>query len=93
MTRQARRDWLTVMKDLILFGTGVGLIIQQGWFVPKGDFNLFLLIFGGVMANIPGVTSAWALRTALALSPDRPGASASSSPSSSGMPADETMPS
>lgn len=83
MTRRQRRDVFTVAKDIMTFAVGLGLIIRQGWFVGPSDFNLAVLLFGGVMVNVPGVSAAWALRTALQQSPRQEGEASHSSPSSS----------
>ena len=77
-TRRARRpDLSTVAKDLILFGIGAGLIIRQGFLVPPQDFNLSILIFGGVVSGAQGMVHLWGLRpgTDGPSSPDQPEAS------------------
>lgn len=56
MSARRRRDLLTITKDLLCFGVGLGLIIRQGWYVPRADFNLWALIFGGILAQVPGIS-------------------------------------
>lgn len=52
-----------MVKDLLTFSVGLGLIIRQGWFVPPSQFNLSLTLFAGALINVPGVSQLWALRT------------------------------
>jgi hypothetical protein len=61
--RTRRRDTWTVVKDVAVTVIGLALIIREGWFVPPSDFNLALLLFGGLLAQIPGAQQLWALRT------------------------------
>lgn len=62
-TRRRRPDTLVVVKDLLTFGVGLGLIIREGWFVQPQDFNLMLLLFGGALVQVPGAAALLALRT------------------------------
>lgn len=80
-TRKRLPGFLTVVKDLLSFGAGLGLIIRQGWFVSQHDFNIWLLLFGGTLMQVPGISQILLLRTAWGQSPLPP--VASSSPSSS----------
>jgi hypothetical protein len=61
--RTRRRDTWTVVKDTVVTVIGLGLIVREGWLVPPADFNLALLLFGGLLAQIPGAQQLWALRT------------------------------
>lgn len=94
MTRRTRSPWpdrIAVAKDLILFGLGAALIIRQGFIVQAQDFNLSAMIFGGVVAGVPGVEYLWRLKresqssTEVLPSEDLPPPSASPSLPSSGM--------
>jgi hypothetical protein len=80
-TTRRRRITVTLVKDLVLFGAGLSLIIRQGWIVPEPEFNLSVLIFGGVLANVPGVSQLWALRTGGSLSGPPAGPSSPPPPS------------
>ena len=63
-TRRTRSPWparVAVAKDLILFAVGTSLIAWQGFAVPPQDFNLSVMIFGGVIAGAPGAIEAWRL--------------------------------
>lgn len=66
-TRRTRRspwpDRIAVAKDLILFGVGIALILRQGFFVPAADFNLSMMIFGGVIGGAPGAMYLWQRRS------------------------------
>lgn len=63
-TRRTRRsawpDRITVAKDLTLFGIGSAMMAYQAFAVPRPDFNLAVMIFGGVIAGAPGVLKLWA---------------------------------
>lgn len=66
MARRTRSPWpdrIAVAKDLILFALGAGLIIRQGFLVPARDFNPWAMIFGGVLAGVPGAIHLWQLRS------------------------------
>ena len=70
--RIAGRVTLTVVKDLILFGIGSGLIVKQGFYTTLADFNIWAMIFGGVLANVPAAQYLWALRSGSTASPTSP---------------------
>ena len=53
--RKRRRDLLAVLMDLISFGVGISLIIRQGWYVSREEFNWVVLLFGGMMVQVPGM--------------------------------------
>lgn len=55
MSTRRRRGRLTValVKDLILFATGLILIFDQAFLVRPQDFNAYLLAMGGVLAGVP----------------------------------------
>lgn len=89
MTRRRRPDLITLGKDLLCFGVGLGLIIRQGWFVSPQDFNLALLLFGGVLTNVPAAGQLWALRTGWPRSPQEAVLLPSSLPSSLTAPEDD----
>lgn len=60
--RTRRRITGTVVKDFILFTVGTALIIRQGFYVPIVEFNLWAMIFGGALANVPTAQYLWAMR-------------------------------
>lgn len=85
--RRHGRITLTVVKDVILFGIGAGMIYRQGFVVPFPEFNLWAMIFGGVLANVPTAQYLWAMRSGSIGSPTSPPAPEplpSPSPPSSG---------
>lgn len=60
---------------------GWGLIVHQVAFVPRGDFNLWALVLGGILIGVPGFGQlapylvqiiVRALSTASSLSPPPP---------------------
>lgn len=64
-TRRTRRpDTVTLVKDLISFVLGLGLIVHQALFVPPADFNPYLLAVGAALVGVPGVGQLLAPRTA-----------------------------
>lgn len=78
-----RPDTLTVVKDLISFIGGWGLIGHQALLVPPADFNLSLMLLGAALVGVPGVGQLLAMRTGGPSSPSPPEDSPSPSPSSS----------
>lgn len=92
-TRHARRPRArTYIRDTISYLGGWGLIVHQVGFVPRGDFNLWALLLGGLLVGAPGLAQlmpsvvqiiARQLGTELPPSPPLPEASRSSPPSSS----------
>jgi hypothetical protein len=72
-TRRRHRgpSTLTVVKDVLSYLGGWGLILHQALVVPPKDFNLTLVLLGGTLVGIPGVGQLLAIRT---------GGSSSSSP-------------
>jgi hypothetical protein len=58
-----RPDTLTVVKDLISFAGGWGLIGHQALLVPPADFNLSLMLLGAALVGVPGIGQLLALRT------------------------------
>jgi hypothetical protein len=91
-SRSRRRpDAVTVVKDLLSYVGGRALIGHQALFVPAQDFNLTLVLLGGTLVGIPGVSQLLALRTGGSRSPDQPeeSPSLSPSPSASGSGADQ----
>jgi hypothetical protein len=79
--RTAFPDLITVAKDLILFSIGTSMMVYQGFVVRAQEFNLSILIFGGVIAGVPGVLKLWGLRADMTAPSSRP-ASEQSGPSS-----------
>lgn len=62
--RRARRpDTVTLVKDLLTFTLGLGLIVHQALFVPPADFNPYLLAVGAALVGVPGVGQLLAPRT------------------------------
>lgn len=87
--RTRRPSTVTVVKDILSYLGGWGLIVHQALVVPPQDFNLTLVLLGGTLVGIPGVGQLLALRTGGPPSPDPPGGSPpSSSPSLNGSGAD-----
>ena len=41
-------------KDLVLFMIGAGAMAYQAFVVPRPDFNWMVMVFGGVIAGVPG---------------------------------------
>ena len=63
-TRRTRRpSTVTVVKDILSYLGGWGLIVHQAVLVPPADFNLTLVLVGGALVGIPGVGQLLALRT------------------------------
>lgn len=73
-TRRRHRgpSTLTVVKDVLSYLGGWGLILHQALIVPPKDFNLTLVLLGGALVGIPGVGQLLAIRTGGSLSPDPP---------------------
>ncbi|GAA2516598.1 hypothetical protein [Winogradskya humida] len=88
-TRQKPGAW-TVVKDAISYLGGWALILHQAVIVPPQDFNLTLLLLGGALVGVPGISQLLASRIGGSPSPppppDQP--QPSPSPSSSGSGAD-----
>lgn len=87
-TRRRHRgpSTLTVVKDILSYLLGWGLILHQALIVAPKDFNLTLVLLGGTLVGIPGVGQLLAIRTGGSPGPDRPEDSPpprSSSPSES----------
>ena len=79
--RSARPSIIEVVKDLLLFGVGLALIIRQGWLVSKDDFNWWAMAFGIGLTQAPGAMAMITLiRTGGQSSPDPPVAPSSPSP-------------
>lgn len=57
--RTAWPDLITVAKDLMLFTIGAGMMAYQGFVVPRLEFNWAVMVFGGVIAGVPGVMKLW----------------------------------
>lgn len=89
-SRTRRPGAVTVAKDVLSYLGGWALIVHQAVFVPPQDFNLTLVLLGGTLVGIPGVSQLLALRTGSGPSPDPPeeSSSPSRSPSPSGPGAD-----
>lgn len=52
-TRRPRpRTWV---KDVLSYLGGWALIVHQVAFVPRGDFNLWALLLGGLLIGVPGL--------------------------------------
>lgn len=87
--RRTRPSTVTVVKDILSYLGGWGLIVHQALLVPPQDFNLTLVLLGGTLVGIPGVGQLLALRTGGSPSQDPPeGSPRSQSRSSSGPGAD-----
>lgn len=56
-SRRSRRtrgpNHLTVAQDLLTFSLGMALIIRQGWFVEPAQINIWAMVFGGTLINVP----------------------------------------
>jgi hypothetical protein len=61
--RTRRPSATTVVKDILSYLGGWGLIVHQALVVPPQDFNLTLVLLGGTLVGIPGVSQLLALRT------------------------------
>lgn len=61
--RTRRPSTATVVKDILSYLGGWGLIVHQALVVPAADFNLTLVLLGGTLVGIPGVGQLLALRT------------------------------
>lgn len=71
--RSVRPSPIEVAKDLILFAVGLWLIIQQGVFVPKAEFNWWAMVFGIGLTQAPGAMKILSfIRTDGQSSPDPP---------------------
>lgn len=69
-TRRTRGpSTVTVVKDLVSYLGGWGLILHQALVVPPQDFNLTLVLLGGALVGIPGVGQLLAIRTGGSPSP------------------------
>lgn len=89
-TRRRRLSVTTVVKDILSYLGGWGLIVHQALVVPPQDFNLTLVLLGGTLVGIPGVGQLLALRTGSPPSEDpEPDSSPSRSRSRNGSGADE----
>jgi hypothetical protein len=79
-----------VAKDVLSYLGGWALIVHQAAFVQPQDFNLSLVLLGGMLVGIPGVGQLLALRIGSGPSQDPPeeSPSPSRSPSPSGPGAD-----
>jgi hypothetical protein len=72
-TRRGRgRVTVALVKDLILFATGLLLIFDQAFLVRPQDFNPYLLAMGGVLAGVPPSLQILAGRTDGRRSPGEP---------------------
>lgn len=60
--RSARRITLAVVKDLILFGVGTGILVKQGFYTASQDANWTVMIIGAAVANVPAAQYLWAMR-------------------------------
>lgn len=55
-TRRSRKPGPgTYLKDVLSYLGGWGLIVHQVAFVPRGDFNLWALLLGGLLIGVPGL--------------------------------------
>jgi hypothetical protein len=70
-TRRRRPSTFTVVKDILSYLGGWGLILHQALIVPPPDFNLTLVLLGGTLVGIPGVGQLLAIRTGGSQSPPR----------------------
>lgn len=70
--RTPRPSTLTVVKDILSYLGGWGLILHQALVVPPQDFNLTLVLLGGTLVGIPGVGQLLAIRTGGSPSQDPP---------------------
>lgn len=70
MSTSRRPTTFTVIKDVLSYLGGWGLIVHQALFVPPPDFNLTLVLLGGTLVGIPGVSQLLAIRTGGSPSPD-----------------------
>jgi hypothetical protein len=59
----ARRITLAVVKDLILFAVGTGILVRQGFFTASQDANWTVMVVGAAIANVPAARYLWALRS------------------------------
>lgn len=81
MSRRRKPGTFTVVKDVASYLGGWALIVHQALFVPPRDFNLYLLLLGGALVGVPGVSQLLAMRTGGGQS-ELPGRDSSPSPSS-----------
>ena len=61
--RRRKPGTFTIVKDTLSYLGGWGLILHQALFVPPQDFNLSLLLVGGALVGVPGVSQLLAMRT------------------------------
>lgn len=78
-----RTSTITVVKDLVSYLGGWGLIVHQAVVVDPRDFNLWLLALGGTLVGVPGFGQLLAMRTGGSLSDSPPEGSPQPPPSSS----------
>jgi hypothetical protein len=69
MSRRRGPHTFTVVKDVISYSLGVGLILHQALIVPPPDFNPWLLALGGTLVGVPGFGQLIAMRTGGSPSP------------------------
>jgi hypothetical protein len=70
-SRTRRPDRIVVIKDVGSYLLGCGLIIHQALFVSPQDFNLTLVLMGGALVGVPGVSQLLASRIGSSPSPDQ----------------------
>jgi hypothetical protein len=75
MSTRRKPGTFTVIKDVASYVGGWALIAHQALFVPPRDFNLWLLLVGGALVGVPGVSQLIAMRTGGGQSPPPPAAS------------------
>lgn len=83
MSTRRRPGTFTVVKDVSSYLGGWLLIGHQAVAVPPADFNLWLLLVGGALVGVPGISQLVAMRTAIGQSPSAPPESPPPSPPSS----------
>ncbi|MET0426294.1 MAG: hypothetical protein ABW046_20665 [Actinoplanes sp.] len=72
MSTRRRPGTFTVVKDAASYVGGWALIAHQALVVPPQDFNLWLLLVGGALVGVPGVSQLIAMRTGGGQSPPPP---------------------
>lgn len=68
------KAWLTILKDLALFGGGLFLVLHEE--LARGEVSVPLLVVGTSMMGIPGALAAYWLGKSDTASPSLPAPSA-----------------
>ncbi|AGL19488.1 hypothetical protein [Actinoplanes sp. N902-109] len=83
MSTRRKPGVFTVVKDALSYLGGWALILHQAVIVPPKDFNLTLVLLGGALVGVPGVSQLLASRIGSLPSSDPPPEESPRSPSPS----------